>query len=176
MRKKFLFLFCTLFLLGVMAGCSEDPKEELESYQKDFRENVIEPVHEINLELTTALNSFNDGDANDEEVVLSLNEDLLNLIEEKREYLADMKEPESEAGAEYYEALVSGANALFDYYEKSSELIEALADGTTKEMTEAEKGTSDLARERKEKEDVIRKLQEKFEEEFEVEFESGRVL
>src|SRR5690625_5338069 len=85
MRKKFLFLFCTLFLLGVMAGCSEDPKEELESYQKDFRENVIEPVHEINLELTTALNSFNDGDANDEEVVLSLSEDLLNLIEEKRE-------------------------------------------------------------------------------------------
>src|SRR5690625_3676204 len=105
MRKKFLFLFCTLFLLGVMAGCSEDPKEELESYQKDLRENVIEPVHEINLELKTALNSFNDGDANYEEVVLFLKVDLLNLIEEKREYLADMKEPETGAGAEYYEAL-----------------------------------------------------------------------
>lgn len=174
MRRKILLLSSVLLMVVIMAGCSEDPKEELEVYQKDIKNNVVKPVMEAGMELTEKLGEFSDGEITDKDIVLSLAEEYQKLIDEKKEYVADMNEPETEVGQEYYEALVDGMKAVFDMKEESVERAFIMAEGTIRELTELD--ASKLYTDYKDKQDVIRDLESKYEEEYGAEFEMGSTL
>jgi hypothetical protein len=171
MKKKVLFIFSALFFTAVLAGCSASPKEELEEFHSDVKDNVAEPIFEVSEEIEGKAMEFESGDISEDELITYFEEDLQSVIDEKRDYLQDYPEPGTEEGQEYYAALTDGMNMTLDILEKTSELVVSMVDGDFDAMMTLGEEVDQMTGEMEEKGNRIEDLQEQYEEEFDAEFE-----
>ncbi len=171
MKKTVLFIFSALFIMTVLVGCSASPKEELEEFHTDIKDNVAEPIFELAEGIEEKAMEFESGNISGDELITYFEEDLQSVIDENRAYLQDYTEPGTEEAQEYYAALTDGMNMTLDILEKTSELVVAMVDGDFDAMMTLGEEVDQMTGEMDEKSNKIEDLQKQYEEEFDAEFE-----
>lgn len=171
MRKKVFLFVGSLVIFAMLAGCSGNTKEDLETIHNDIKENVADPVFAVSDEIDEKFTEFEEGSVSTEEMNTYFEEDLKDIIEEKREYLADYSEPKSDEAKEYYSVLSDSMYTTFDVFDVATELMVALINEDMEAIISLEDEVEKVTQEADDVMDELDKLQKKYEEELDAEFD-----
>ena len=173
MWKKWVFMFTAIFMIALFAGCSSSAEDELVTLQNDMKDNIGEPLSDIEEEFDQKSGEVDSGGLTPDDFVTYYDEEVQPAIDEMRQYIDDYDEPTTEDAKEYYTVLTDGLYLALDMLDKFAEFMTVLVDESASEDDIFEIGSEidQLIEGLDEKDKELQKLKKKLEEEYDIEFE-----
>src|SRR5699024_7434609 len=173
MWKKWVLIFTVIFMVALFAGCSSSTEDELVTLQNDMKDNIGEPLADIEEEFDQKSGEVDSGELTPDDFVTYYDEEVQPAIDEMRQYIDDYDEPTTEDAKEYYTVLTDGLNLALDMLDKFAEFMTVLVDESASEDDIFEIGSDidEILEELNQKDEEIQTLREELEEEYDIEFE-----